>query len=48
MIESAGQGDGAVIVTGGASQVGRRLLARLSVQGRLGVANQHREPVALL
>jgi len=45
MIESAGQGDGAVIATGGASQVGRCLLVRLSVQGRLGIAIQHREPV---
>jgi hypothetical protein len=42
---SAGQGDGPVIVTGGASQVGRCLLARLNAQGRPGIAIQHREPV---
>jgi nucleoside-diphosphate-sugar epimerase len=45
MFESAGQGDGAVIATGGASQVGRCLLARLSVRGRMGIAIQHRELV---
>jgi len=45
VLHSAGQGDEAVIVTGGASQVGRCLLVRLSVQGRLGIAIQHREPV---
>ena len=40
-----GQNGSPVIVTGGASQVGRCLLARLSAQGRPGIAIQHVEPI---
>ncbi|MGY8959265.1 MAG: NAD-dependent epimerase/dehydratase family protein, partial [Alphaproteobacteria bacterium] len=37
-----------ILVTGGASQVGRRVLARLSGRGQSTIALQHRQPVPAL
>jgi hypothetical protein len=41
----SGRENAPVIVTGGASQVGRCFLARLSARGRPGIAIQHVEPI---